>query len=46
MPTTYTIIDKHDGSVIGTATSLSGARRVVREENAFAAGRYGYKVAA
>lgn len=46
MTTTYTIIDKRNGSVIGTATSLNGARRVVREENAFAPGRYGYKIAA
>lgn len=40
---TYNIIDKRDGSVIGIATSLNGARRVVREENAYKAGRYGYR---
>lgn len=39
---TYNIIDKRDGSVIGIAASLNGARRVVREENACEAGRYGY----
>lgn len=46
MNTIYNIIDKRDGSVIGTASSLNGARRVVREENGVEAGRYGYKAAA
>lgn len=46
MNTTYNIIDKRDGSVIGIANSLNGARRVVREENQAEAGRYGHLVAA